>query len=234
MEFNSLNNKERKIRVIAYWVIWYNQNKIYHEGAREQVNEVVSFVKAYCLEITAMEVTMRSVQVVGNYDWSPPGNDTIKINFDATFNQHTRRSNSGVIARNKDGLVMAACTFLWAYISGPVMAEARACLQVVSMAEEMGFHDICIKGDSLTIIRKLNTAEEDKSEISSLVKEIKGRAYIFRSVRFRHIPREANKAAHGMAMEGHRYENPQYWIEEVPQAVEGLVNSERRGNGEEG
>lgn len=106
--------------------------------------------------------------------------------------------------------------FSWAYISDSVMAEARACLQAVCMAEEMGFQDICIEGDSLTVIHKLNTVEEDKSEISSLVKEIKGRALIFRSVSFRYMPREANKAAHGMAMEGRRHENLEYWIEEVP------------------
>lgn len=30
MKFNSLNNEECKIRVTAYWAIWYNRNKIYH------------------------------------------------------------------------------------------------------------------------------------------------------------------------------------------------------------
>lgn len=71
------------------------------------------------------------------------------------------------------------------------------------MAEDMGFQDICIEGDTLTVIRKLNS-------------------------------REANKAAHGMAMERRRYVSPQYWIEEVPQAVERLVAGERRVNREEG
>ncbi|MBA0827920.1 hypothetical protein Goarm_012659, partial [Gossypium armourianum] len=31
------------------------------------------------------------------------------------------------------------------------------------MAEEMGFQDICVEGDALTVIRKLNSAEEDRS-----------------------------------------------------------------------
>lgn len=110
-------------------------------------------------------------------EWKPPENNTIKVNFDASFN------------------------FLWENISDPVMVEARACLQAITMVEEMGFQDICIEGDALTVIRKLNS-------------------------------REANKAAHGMAMEGWRHENPQYWIEEIPCAVEGLVDGERRGNRE--
>ncbi|MBA0839171.1 hypothetical protein Goarm_004931 [Gossypium armourianum] len=43
------------------------------------------------------------------------------------------------------------------------------------MAEEMGFQDICVEGDALTVIRKLNFAEEDRSCISNLIQEIKGR-----------------------------------------------------------
>ncbi|KAK5818355.1 hypothetical protein PVK06_023290 [Gossypium arboreum] len=134
--------------------------------------------------------------------WKPPDNDTIKINFDASFSRITRCSISGIIARNKEGLTMAACTFPWENISDPFMAEARACLQAIIMAEEMGFQDICVEGDALTIIRKLNFAEEDRSSISSLIKEIKGRVFNFRSLNFKHVPREANTAAHAMAKEG--------------------------------
>lgn len=60
--------------------------------------------------------------------WTPPKDDTIRINFDASFNQHIGRSVSGILAQNKDGLIMAACTFPWENVPDPVMAEARACL----------------------------------------------------------------------------------------------------------
>ncbi|MBA0729986.1 hypothetical protein Golax_023445 [Gossypium laxum] len=53
------------------------------------------------------------------------------------------------------------------------MAEVRACLQAVTLAEEMGFQDVCIEGGVLTIIHKLRAADEDRSCISSLIKEIK-------------------------------------------------------------
>ncbi|MBA0548730.1 hypothetical protein Golob_019812 [Gossypium lobatum] len=45
------------------------------------------------------------------------------------------------------------------------MAEARACLKAVTMAKEMGFQDICVERDALTVIRKLITAVEDRSYI---------------------------------------------------------------------
>ncbi|MBA0549559.1 hypothetical protein Golob_020582 [Gossypium lobatum] len=97
---------------------------------------------------------------------------------------------------------MAACTYPWENISNPVMEEARACLQAVTLAKDMRFQDVCIEGDALTIIRKLRSADEDRSCISSLIKEIKGRGCRFRRLSFKHIPRKANKAAHAMAKDG--------------------------------
>lgn len=58
---------------------------------------------------------------------------------------------------------MAACTFPWDNILDPFMAEARACLQAIVMAEELGFQDVCVEGDALTIIRKLNSREANKA-----------------------------------------------------------------------
>ncbi|MBA0859145.1 hypothetical protein Goshw_003715 [Gossypium schwendimanii] len=114
------------------------------------------------------------------------------------------------------------------------MAEARACLQAVTLAEEMGFQDVCIEGDVLTIIHELRAADEDRSCISSLIKEIKERGYRFRRLSFKHIPKEANKAAHAMAKHRGHYKHPQFWIEEAPYAVEILVNQERKNNSHSG
>lgn len=58
IEFNNLSIEECKSRAIAYWAIWYNRNKIYHDGVREQVNKVVGFVQAYCTEIAALGVVL--------------------------------------------------------------------------------------------------------------------------------------------------------------------------------
>ncbi|MBA0810676.1 hypothetical protein Gohar_002646 [Gossypium harknessii] len=90
------------------------------------------------------------------------------------------------------------------------MAKEKACLQAVTTAEEMGFQDICVEGDALAVIKKLNFAEEDRSCIST------------------------NKAAHVMALEGRRYEDPQYWMENVSRAVEGLVKRNRSSGNDGG
>ncbi|KAH1075466.1 hypothetical protein J1N35_027794 [Gossypium stocksii] len=141
--FESQSTEACKLRSITFWAVWYNRNKLYHEGIREQA---------------------------------------------------TTCSISGFIARNDECLIMAAGTYPWENISDP---------------------EICVEGDALTIIRKLNSVEEDRSCISNLIKEIKRRSQTFRKLSFKHVPKGANKAAHAMAKEGRRQEGPRFWIEEA-------------------
>ncbi|MBA0701406.1 hypothetical protein Goari_027285, partial [Gossypium aridum] len=114
--------------------------------------------------------------------------------------QHARRSCSGVIVRNKEGLVIASCTYPWGNILDPIMAEAR----------------------------------KKRSCVSSVIQEINGRTPNFRRLCFKYVPIEVSKAAHGMALKGWRYEDPQYWMKEVPHAVEGLVNRDRKSGNDGG
>ncbi|KAA3469009.1 reverse transcriptase [Gossypium australe] len=207
-EFNMQNTKICEVKAIVYWALWYNRNKVRHEGVRGHVRDILAFIKAYHTEVSSLRV--------------------FTIQTTSIHKEVTKRSISGIIARNKDGLVMAACTCPWDNIPDPTTAEARACLQAIDMAEGMGFHEICVEGDSLTVINKINSEMEDRSIISSLIKEIRGRLPKFRVFSFRHIPREANRVAHEMASEGKNYAEPRYWIEEAPASVERLVAQDRR------
>ncbi|KAG8472055.1 hypothetical protein CXB51_036938 [Gossypium anomalum] len=125
---------------------------------------------------------------------------------DNTGIQH--KSASGIIARNKYGYVMASCTYPGENIADPTTAEARACLQEVTMTEKMGFQDVDVEGDALTIIRKITLESEDRSFIRGYIQEIKRKSTRFRSIKFNHIQREANKVAHGLAKEGWKYDGP--------------------------
>ncbi|KAA3453681.1 reverse transcriptase [Gossypium australe] len=184
-EFEHLTEEECKIRTIFLWAIWYNRNRVYHEGRRILVHEVVGSINAHCAEIKHMGEVMKIRIENNSKEWQPPKGDT----------QHT--SVARIIARNKERLVMAPCTYPGENIADPTTTEARACLLVVTMAEEIGFHEIQVEGDALT---------------------------------FKHVPRAANKVAHGLAMEGWKYKDPQYWVEEAPRAVEELVNNDRNRN----
>ncbi|KAK5843152.1 hypothetical protein PVK06_005595 [Gossypium arboreum] len=92
--------------------------------------------------------------------------DTIKINFDASFHQESNTSRACIIARNIEGFVMASCIYPSKNIVMPVMVEAWACLHAVKFGEDLGFRDICVEGESLIVIKGINDAKDDRSHIS--------------------------------------------------------------------
>ncbi|XP_040948463.1 uncharacterized protein [Gossypium hirsutum] len=177
----------------------------------------------YMLEIEQLNEFSCPVHTSRPLSWKPPEGEIIKFNFDASFQQQLRLSHSSIIARNKEGLVMVSCTYSWENVVDSTMAEARACLKAVSFAEELVFQDVCVEGDALTIIRKLQSGEEDRSSFSTIISAIKGRNTRFRTLEFRFVPREVNEATHVMAVEGRKHDQAMNWIEEVPREVERIV-----------
>lgn len=58
---------------------------------------------------------------------------------------------------------MAACTYPNNFVANPTTTEARACLQAVAVAEELGFRRLVVEGDSLTVVKKFSRlAVEEK------------------------------------------------------------------------
>ncbi|MBA0577699.1 hypothetical protein Golob_025226 [Gossypium lobatum] len=134
--------------------------------------------------------------------WKALDGDIIKVNFDASYQQQLPRAIAGIILRNNLRQIMGVCAYPINNIQDPVTAEAHACLQVVIYAEEMGFNNICVEGDALTILKKLQAKEVDRSVIAT------------------------NKVAHDMAVWGRRCEGPRYWVEEAPPEIERVIATE--------
>lgn len=84
-------------------------------------------------------------------------------------------------------------------------------------------------GDSLTVIRRIQSLEVDSSGIGMILEEVKRRARDFTWCEFVFIPHDVNGVTHGVTMEGWSLEGLQYWMEEVSSVLEWLVDRERRG-----
>ncbi|MBA0676270.1 hypothetical protein Goari_017762, partial [Gossypium aridum] len=63
----------------------------------------------------------------------------LKVNFDASYQQKSKKGIGGVVVRNSEGL-------------------------------DLGFREIKVEGDALTIIKKLHADDMDTSEITNIIK----------------------------------------------------------------
>ncbi|KAK8618446.1 hypothetical protein V6N13_132438 [Hibiscus sabdariffa] len=118
--------------------------------------------------------------------WRVPRENEVKVNFDSTFIQQSMRSVSGVICRDDEGFILAACSLTHLSVRDAFMAEALSCLQAVTFAWELGFTRVVVEGDS----------------------HIKSFSRAFTSVTFCFVHRAANMAAHNMSHEGKAFDYP--------------------------
>ncbi|MBA0811109.1 hypothetical protein Gohar_003040, partial [Gossypium harknessii] len=126
-----------------------------------------------------------------------------------------------------EGQIMGACSYPLLDVAYAFVAEARACERALCFALDMGFRKVVLEGDSLTVIKKLNSNIVDRSVLSPISQHIQVLAGSFEEVTYLFVPKKANKAAHELAMVGRNRKLPCFWVEEAPLSVIEAVESDR-------
>ncbi|XVF81296.1 hypothetical protein PTKIN_Ptkin15bG0144000 [Pterospermum kingtungense] len=78
----------------------------------------------------------------------------------------------------------------------------------------LGFTDIILEGDALSIVKGINDVGEDLSPIGVILQEAKQRKTSFRQCQVVHVARYANNVAHMLAKFGLTCDVERIWIEE--------------------
>ncbi|KAK8694332.1 hypothetical protein V6N13_071886 [Hibiscus sabdariffa] len=214
--YKKLSCYQRKLLIVSFWAIWFMRNKKKHEGTKESAWQTINFISTQMREFEAVAVGVDHRQKPLPR-WTPPRSGIIKANFDASIDAARHSSVAGIVLRNSEGLIMGAGTFPFPHVSNVEMAEARACEKAVSLCKDLGFRNVVIEGDALTVINKI---ERDNSEIWALVANIHLLKRNFESITFNYVNRLGNNAAHILAKEGRLFSFPKIWIEDAPPRVE--------------
>ncbi|KAK8631533.1 hypothetical protein V6N13_028316 [Hibiscus sabdariffa] len=211
-----------------YWSIWFSRNRLVHEGISPVVDEYVSFIEAYIQEQDALGQVYTSPNVSYESSWQAPCGSVVKFNFGAAFDPNSRSATTGVVGRNSLGLIVAACSFPHRGVADASVAEAYACRQAVLFAKELGFSRVIVEGESLSVIKKLNSDVSDRSIICPIVHDIKFLSKDFSSISFCFARREANNIAHVLAWEFRSHPSPCYWLEDASATVMAASELDRR------
>ncbi|OMP08765.1 hypothetical protein COLO4_06144 [Corchorus olitorius] len=95
-------------------------------------------------------------------------------------------------------------------------AEALAAIKAMEWSRDMGFKDIVIEGDALTIIRNVNSFALNFSPIGPYIADLKLLCSLFNSCIFSHVKRDDNAVANCLAKYGTSLSADMFWMEEVP------------------
>ncbi|MBA0715758.1 hypothetical protein Golax_014644, partial [Gossypium laxum] len=183
--------------------------------------ELASFICSYFFSQPLLVVHVLVPKGSRSTHWRPVAAPMIKENFIATFRGRTSSSCSRVVIRDCQGLVFRACTHRHQYVSSPFVVETLAFLTMAIFAYNLNLSWVMFEGDSLHVIRRLTSSQDDYSKIRALIHE--GRRSLLRDfseATVRHCFWEQNLVAHLLAALGFQWEEDQFWMEEVPFQVE--------------
>ncbi|KAK8604228.1 hypothetical protein V6N13_099177 [Hibiscus sabdariffa] len=96
-----------------------------------------------------------------------------------------------------------------------------------TVVKNVKWFPLMIEGDSLSVIKKLNSTMANKSIISPILDDIKVLGKSFEIITFSFVGHERNEVAHELARVRLQYSEPEYWIEEASAMVERLAQRDR-------
>ncbi|MBA0619947.1 hypothetical protein Godav_005733 [Gossypium davidsonii] len=106
-------------------------------------------------------------------------------------------------------------------------AEAVACTVAIKLCLDLGLRRLEVERDSLTVIKKMKSSEDDRSEILAYIEDMKKMSRDFQVYTFMHIQRSANGVAHQLASEGLKLKLEFLKFNGVPEFPEELVEQDR-------
>ncbi|MBA0634514.1 hypothetical protein Godav_029010, partial [Gossypium davidsonii] len=89
-------------------------------------------------EVNSLEHVLPQLQQAYGLIWELLAMDSIKVKFDATYNQFTKKAIVGIVVRNNERLLMAAGTYPYKNVLESTVAEVTACRSAVVLAKDQG------------------------------------------------------------------------------------------------
>ena len=79
------------------------------------------------------------------------------------------------------------------------IGEAQACLFALQSAQQYGFLKLCVEGDCLPLIQKLQNKTVEDNFVGLIISDILNLVKQFEFTAFSFVKREGNKVAHDLA-----------------------------------
>ena len=210
VDIQKSENDVLSLAVTIAWALWARRNEKRHGGkfmtGLDLVNwcgrYIDSFKAANSADAISSPSAAPSALVPATHCrqvWSPPTGSFFKVNVDGAVFVQQRKSRAGVVICNCEGLLMGALSMKLNQQLGSLETEAKAYELGILFARDMGFHEVALEGDSVTVSNAIAGISPPPSLIASVVCGISSLLSAFRSFSISHVGRKGNKVAHLLA-----------------------------------
>ncbi|XP_062021270.1 uncharacterized protein LOC133737789 [Rosa rugosa] len=156
--------------------------------------------------------------------WKPPTESCLKMNFDGACDLKNGLCGLGVIFRDSQGVMKVAMAVPQVGNLPPRSVEVLALLHGLRFALHVGFLNIEVEGDALSVINSFKDSFDDLSFEGHIIDEVKSLVQSFNSCSGYFVKREGNAIAHRLAKEALRISQPFLCLESGPEWLHQCVN----------
>ncbi|XP_042972768.1 uncharacterized protein LOC122304571 [Carya illinoinensis] len=212
--------------------VWLRRNDWIFEKRMACPKNSFSATKAALHEFHDSQValTQRGVVQKTNTEmvrWEKPERGYVKVNWDASMDLKGQRMGIGIMIRDEQGEAMVTMCDQKPNVIEVAVAESIALRKTVEICLELNIQRAIFEGDAKIVILAVNGNDDACFNFSPIVEDI--RFYFINrpnwSIQF--VPRAKNMVAHSLAKNTIAMEEERVWIEEVPDFVVGVLDSDK-------
>ncbi|KAM0825040.1 hypothetical protein ACQ4PT_069820 [Festuca glaucescens] len=151
--------------------------------------------------------------------WTPPNEGSVKVNVDAAFSPMSGTAAIGAVARNDQGVVVAALSAPISACNDVEEAEARAILEGLQMASDLKLKYVTLESDSALAVAASNDTTRNHSQHWSVYKDIGLAKSLISSCSISYTRRKLNTLAHDLAKRASVSGDYGRWLDPVPEDI---------------
>ena len=186
---------------MGLWFLWTHRNTfLFRSGSVDTQNWRKCFqdsVEFYSIGLPSKVKWLKNVVSVG---WEKPPRGWVKLNTDGSAMKNPDRAGGGGLLRDHDGVWLKGFARGLGFTNS-ILAELWALRDELLLAKELGFQQLIIELDALSVVILMNNETENLlmepllTDCRNLLKEIPNKRVI-------HAFREANQCADALAKLG--------------------------------
>ncbi|KAL6979888.1 hypothetical protein U1Q18_021544 [Sarracenia purpurea var. burkii] len=106
------------------------------------------------------------------------------------------------------------------------LVECLALWKAIHFARELGIRHVHLEGDSLNVIKAINSMDVDRSHIGGIIEATKAEIALFTNSICSHIRRKGNSIAHALARLATSISAPRTWLGDTYPPIRKLAAEE--------
>ena len=201
------------------WSLWHRRNQV-RNSSKEYPLSLVAPTATQALADFQRANSSDALQPrsygQARTQWMPPVEGEIKVNFDGAQFRDLGKAGLGVIIRNSRGHALASLSEQAPLPFSPDIVEAMAAARAISFAQGLGFTSFILEGDSVNVIKAMQSNDESLSPYGHILSLAKSMVVTGSSITYSHVGRTGNTVAHNLAKHARHVRGFSVWTEDVP------------------